>query len=1489
MKAAIKQSNALVILCIIICAAIFPVTGCSQKKQETSIDFSAIQSFRDIPGVTAEEITAIKSLQREYESFVYGMIPSTEVFKKSNGEVGGYAALFCEWLTGLFDIPFKLDIFSSHDLIEKLNSGDIDFSGNIMPTPERERMYYMTDTIAERQFITIRLANTLPLDQILHERPLRYAFMANTPVEAAVASVTESGTYEPVRVNNFSEAYQILVNGEADALISTSVAVVNFIDYNDIVFEDFIPLIFNPVSMATAKKALEPIISVVNKALRNGAIYHLYYLYNQGYQDYFHYKMSSWLTDEECAFIDSGSAVPVAAFSNNYPLSFYNEHENEWQGIYFDLLDEISSLTGLSFEVVHDKTETWPVIYQMLINGEAHIVPELIKTKERENLFIWSDVVIMDDHYALVSRTDYRNISINEILQLRVGLVLNSVHADIFKQWFPDNRNTVEYEDIDLAFRALLNGKVNMVMTTQRRLMQLTHYQEQTAYKSNVIFNQIIETRFGFNKDETVLRSIVDKALKLIDINGITVHWTEKFYDYRVKDAESRFLYLIGAILISLILLVFIFFIFVRNRIKLQKEIERIRIMLDTIPVACFIGSGKSIVVDCNNEAVRLFELKDKQEFIKRFDKDLSPKYQPDGQLSCEAIFKYGYQAEREGRCDFNWMHQLPNGSPLPAIITLESVTYGKEKFLMAYIRDMREYTKMTAEIERQNESLKAINIVSSALLDPGIEQFKDSLLNSMDTLGNLLDVDRVSINQNIEINGRKYSTMNYRWSREKNQEETYKYQADLSYDDVLHGWWETLSAGKCINSLVHNMSAAEQAELNSRKILSIFVTPVFVHDEFWGYVAYVDCRKERKFSVNEEIIMRSAGKMFTSAFIRNDMTNSIIETTFELMKAKESADLSNRSKSMFLSQMSHEIRTPMNAILGIAEIHLRDKTLQQGAHEAFGKIYESGDLLLNIINDILDLSKIESGKLELILCKYDIPSLINDTAQLNRLRYDSKPIDLLIHVDENTPIDLFGDELRIKQILNNILSNAFKYTDEGKIEFSVSAESGEADNITLILQVSDTGQGMTESQLEKLFDEYARFNLEVNRTIVGAGLGMNITKRLLDLMSGNIEVESEPGKGSVFTVRIPQKRTSPAVCGKEIAEKLRSFRFNSTTIMKKTQFIQESMPYGSILVVDDVESNIYVIKGMLAPYGLKIETASSGPEAIMKIKDGNVYDIIFMDHMMPKMDGIEATKIMRDMGYTNSIVALTANALVGRAEMFMQNGFDGFISKPIDTRELNRILNELIRNKQPQEVIDAARQKSQPEGVSQPAINEGLAAATANDIENALAVLDEFIPAMNNDEQTAATKLFTTTVHGMKSALANIGETALSDIALRLEQAANNGETSVISTETPEFINALRLLLEKIKPPIKGETGENVNISQDDIHFLRNKLTDIKTACENLVLKDAKKALAELKHKTWPRKINDIINEISLCLLRGEFAKVVSAVDAATDTLEGK
>jgi len=413
-----------------------------------------------------------------------------------------------------------------------------------------------------------------------------------------------------------------------------------------------------------------------------------------------------------------------------------------------------------------------------------------------------------------------------------------------------------------------------------------------------------------------------------------------------------------------------------------------------------------------------------------------------------------------------------------------------------------------------------------------------------------------------------------------------------------------------------------------------------------------------------------------------------------ELNDAKEQAIEANRAKSGFLARVSHEIRSPMNVILGITEMQQERNNLPPETKEAWDRVYSSGYLLLGIINDVLDMSRIEAGKLKLTPVIYDVASLISDAVQLNIVRFESKPIQFILQADENIPASLFGDDLRIKQILNNILSNAFKYTESGTVTMAVTAEvSGPDVPVILIFRISDTGSGMSSEEMDKLFDDYARFNMETNRKVEGTGLGMGITKGLVAMMNGEIAVESEVGKGSIFTVLLPQGYANSNVLGKEGAESLQKLHGGKISHPKKApNIVREYMPYGRVLVVDDMEPNLYVAKGLLAPYGLSLETASSGYDAIDLVKSGMTYDIIFMDHFMPEMDGVIAVKTIREMGYKNPIIALTANALTGQAEMFMANGFDGFISKPIDIRQLNSVLNKFVRDKYPAETIEAAR-----------------------------------------------------------------------------------------------------------------------------------------------------------------------------------------------------
>jgi len=610
------------------------------------------------------------------------------------------------------------------------------------------------------------------------------------------------------------------------------------------------------------------------------------------------------------------------------------------------------------------------------------------------------------------------------------------------------------------------------------------------------------------------------------------------------------------------------------------------------------------------------------------------------------------------------------------------------------------------------------------------------------------------------------------------------------------------------------------------------------------------------------------------------------------LAKKQADAEAANFAKSIFLTKVSHEIRTPMNAILGITEIQLRNETLPADVKDALDRIYNSGYMLLGIINDILDLSKIEAGKLELFPVEYDFPSLINDTVVLNIVRYESKPIKFNIHVDENIPLMLLGDELRIKQILNNLLSNAFKYTASGEISMSVSQESprNETEGITLVFRISDTGQGMTPEQLEKLFNEYTRFNMEINRAVEGAGLGMSITKNLVRLMNGDIQVQSQLGKGSVFTVRLPQGvAPNSGVLGRELAEKIGHMSPVKTAYAKKAPIIYEYMPYGRVLVVDDVETNLYVTRGLITPYGLSVETASSGYEAIEKIKQGLMWDIIFMDHFMPGMDGIETAQIIRGLGYTKPIVALTANVITGQSEMFFANGFDDFLSKPIDIRQLDIVLNKLIRDKYPDEIIEAARQAKNNMGKSSgtmPSVKPELAKFFIRDAEKAAVTL-ETILKKHGEYEDEDMQLYTINVHGMKSALANIGETELSAFALKLEEAGRERNIAVISKETTAFLSDLYAVIEKNRPNKDDIGNEDVGDIQDgDKAYLFEKLSFIKEACAEYNKKAAKDTLTQLQQKKWPRHVRETLDAIAEYLLHSEFKEAAKLAKDYSDSL---
>ncbi len=387
--------------------------------------------------------------------------------------------------------------------------------------------------------------------------------------------------------------------------------------------------------------------------------------------------------------------------------------------------------------------------------------------------------------------------------------------------------------------------------------------------------------------------------------------------------------------------------------------------------------------------------------------------------------------------------------------------------------------------------------------------------------------------------------------------------------------------------------------------------------------------------------------------------------------KLMVSAEAANKAKSEFLSNMSHEIRTPLNAIVGMNEMILRQSTNDEITSAAM-MIQNSSDALLSLISDILDISKIESGKIEIIDDDYDISSLCADTYNMVYERAKKKGLELIVNCEETLPSVVCGDMVRVRQILINIMTNAVKYTDKGSIRVNLSGERVENGKLMLKMVVSDTGIGMTKESVEKLFNKFERFDMQKNRTVEGTGLGMSITKELVALMGGTIDVQSIYGMGSMFTVTIPQDIIDDSPVGK--------VDVSNTLTAPTHEYYQQSFtaPDAKILVVDDVDSNIKVVRGLLKQTKVQIDSATSGIGGV-NLACENKYDIIFMDHMMPEMDGIEAFHLLQETAVNKNadtpVIMLTANALSGEREKYLAEGFNDYLAKPIRVDELESMI----------------------------------------------------------------------------------------------------------------------------------------------------------------------------------------------------------------------
>ena len=686
--------------------------------------------------------------------------------------------------------------------------------------------------------------------------------------------------------------------------------------------------------------------------------------------------------------------------------------------------------------------------------------------------------------------------------------------------------------------------------------------------------------------------------------------------------------------------------------------------------------------------------------------------------------------------------------------------------------------------------------------------------------------------------------------------------------------------------------------------VTSSVISPLWSLKDAMEKIAFGDLDVNiEKSKSNDEIARLSLG--LSEIIERLKQIQKLKLETVEARYEKEKAEASSKSKGDFLAKMSHEIRTPMNAIIGMSEIALREE-MPDSVREHVITIKQAGANLLSIINDILDISKIESGKMEITPVEYLFSSLINDVISIIKVNVDDSQIQFDVNVDSNIPDVLFGDETRIRQILLNILSNAVKYTEKGFISFSVSGEitisetwqkkrAKEVCNLTI--KIKDSGKGIKPEDIEKLFDDFVQVNLSNNRGIEGTGLGLAIARNLARAMGGDISVESEYGSGSTFTVTLPQKTcdNKNLLLDEKPSEK-----------QQYGETINFTAPDAKILIVDDIDTNLKVAKGLLQPYKMKIDLCGSGQEAVNAVKT-NDYDIVFMDHMMPGMDGIEAAGIIRQWEEENlqrgqiPIIALTANAISGMREMFIEKGFNDFIAKPINISELDDVLNQWIPKEKIKTVsgeIKTNDEKPQILTITGIDIQRGIA-NTGGKMKNYLEILasyckdlEERLHLLQTAPDAGNLKMFVTQVHAIKSASASVGAAQVSAAALELENAGNGEDINFIAKTLPDFSGQLNTLVKGIKDALTASVSLAENAAQNEMAAngssgprIDGMLNDLENVLKTKKAQDIDLVLEKLMQQPLDAALKTVLEQISDDVLMAEYEKALRTINGVIKT----
>ncbi|MCL1854962.1 MAG: PAS domain-containing protein [Clostridia bacterium] len=776
---------------------------------------------------------------------------------------------------------------------------------------------------------------------------------------------------------------------------------------------------------------------------------------------------------------------------------------------------------------------------------------------------------------------------------------------------------------------------------------------------------------------------------------------------------------------------------------------ERTKLMLDATPFCCHFFDEHYNLIDCNLEALHLFGIPDKQTYLDSFYQ-LLPERQPDGAPSVAAAKELIRKAFEKGHVTCEWMHQDVHGEAIPSEVTLVRVKHGDGNIVLGYVHDLREYKRATAETNEANERIRL-------MLDsnPMICILRDEENNILDCNQAALRIFGAATKAELL---RDYSRLAYP-----------EYQPDGS------------ESVKKANAIIHDLFEEGTASSIEWMFRTFTGEPLPVETTFFkirwaGVIRILSYSRDLREVKAKEQQMRESAEREQKAVLQ-----------------QEAAQAANEAKSQFLANMSHEIRTPMNAVLGMSELLLQEKLNKRQLRYA-RDIKVSAVALLEIINDILDVSKIQAGKLILVPAHYDFTMLIDNIGSIAQFMVEDKNIAFRLVMQEQALLCLYGDNVRLRQVLLNLLSNAVKFTDKGYVQLAV----GFTDD-TVKITVSDTGVGIPEESLPSLFDAFEQADVEKHRDKTGTGLGLTISKSIVEMMGGRITVESVYGRGSSFHVEIPK------VPGDETL--IRHADDKNITLYA---------PEARILVVDDNAANLNVAAGLLRLFGITADTASSGAKAIEMVQQ-NQYDIVFMDQRMPQMSGTEATQVIRGLGLDVTIIALTASAVESKKDTMIAAGMDDYLTKPIIKADLQRMLLAWIpagkiadppagRDGRPEDWGSRREFWNKIERI------EGLSTAIGLDrVAGQWDVYEKTLRLMTRELTKSGKRFpdllsagdlenFRIEVHGLKSALASIGAMELSERALALETASDQADAAFCASKLPGFLEEAGLLNRQLK-----------------------------------------------------------------------------------------